>query len=62
MDASIHGQFELAGNAELLDDYGTACNHSNVECVFQCPDYEENSKCWTCVQIFDQTIVMIVIV
>jgi len=43
MDSSIHGQFELAANVELLDDYGTKCVCSSVEYVLQCPDYEEHS-------------------
>jgi hypothetical protein len=62
MDASIHGQFEFAANAELLDDYGTMCDCSSVEYVLHCPDYEEHSKCWACVLTFDQTIVIIVVV
>jgi len=36
MDASIHGQFELAANAELLDDYGITCDRSSVEYVLHC--------------------------
>jgi len=62
MDATIHGQFELAANAELLDDYGTTCDHSSVEYVFHCTDYEEHSKCWACILTLNQTVVIIVIV
>jgi len=27
----MHGQFELAANAELHDDYGNTCDRSSVE-------------------------------
>lgn len=43
MGASIHWQFELVANAELLDDYGTTCDHGSVEYILHCPDYEEHS-------------------